>query len=523
MASETILSGKISELIQRPDVQRLALLALVVMVGFFLLYRLDDYPAHWYDEGSHLHVVKNYVRNGIYADYSSEGLRPFGPAVGVGPTVMLPTAVLFQLFGISIPLARLLIVAYACGALVVFYRLTGYFLNWSWRVASFLALFFSPGLDFIFHARTVLGEVPGMFFLLLALWLWLRPVKRSVPMLALIGILFGLCCITKNQFALMVLPALLLCWLADLFGYRLRGWRHFVIPGAVAGLIFAFWTYIVIIHLGQGDSFSENLATLRAASSGAFFMLTRQNLETSVRFLVDTSAYGAVILPVLVFGLMRSLRRSEDGQNYGTLMIFILCGLALFVTSLGWPRYAFAPLMLLAIFVARFFFDLLRGLRVTLRAVWPGLRGEKPPFSALVLLLIVGWLLVTLPMPAYSYFQRVRTQGHNDGYLVAEWLNANVPKDALIETWEQELQVLTDHRYHYPPQIVLSHSVAEVWQDGPPTSSFYDFRDYVDPDYIIRGAFEKFSPIYLEERWQDRYEIIHSIGEYDILARIPGS
>jgi hypothetical protein len=522
MTSETILSGKISEMLGRPVVQRLMLLALALMSIFFLVYRLEEYPAHWYDEGSHLHVVKNFVQNGIYADYSSEGLRPFGPAVGVGPTVMLPTAVLFQLFSISIPLARMLIVAYALAALVAFYLLTGHFLNWSWRVAAFVMMFFSPGLDFIFHARTVLGEVPGAFFMLMGLWLWLRPGQRGIPMLLLIGTLFGLCAITKNQFALMVLPALLLCWFADLFGYRLRGWRHFIIPGIVSGLIFGLWTYVVIIRLGQGDSFGENFATLRAASAGAFFILSRDNIETSVRFLVDTSAYGAVILPVLVFGLMRSLRRTQDGQNYGTLMIFVLCGLALFVTSLGWPRYAFATLMLLAILVARFFFDLLRGLHVTISSVWPGLRGNTPPFEALVLLMIVGWLLVTLPMPAYTYFQRVRTQGHSDGYLMAEWLNANIPEDALIETWEQELQVLTAHRYHYPPQIVLAYSVAEVWQDGAPTSDFYDFRDYVDPDYIIRGAFEKFSPIYLEERWQDSYEIIHSIGEYDILARLPG-
>ena len=57
------------------------------------------------------------------------------------------------------------------------------------------------------------------------------------------------------------------------------------------------------------------------------------------------------------------LRRDETGQQYGTLMIFLLLGLGLFISSLAWPRYAFAPLVLLSIFVVKVFGDLTDGLR----------------------------------------------------------------------------------------------------------------------------------------------------------------
>src|SRR5215213_7573358 len=77
----------------------------VVVTLFLMLYQLADYPIPWYDEGSHLHVAKNYALQGIYADSSSEGYRSFGPAVGVGPTIMLPIAAIFKFVAVSIPLA----------------------------------------------------------------------------------------------------------------------------------------------------------------------------------------------------------------------------------------------------------------------------------------------------------------------------------------------------------------------------------------------------------------------------------
>ena len=71
------------------------------IIAFLMLYRLSEYPILWYDEGSHLHLAKNLALNGIYADYSSEGLRHGGPVVGVGPTIVLPMALVFKIFGLK--------------------------------------------------------------------------------------------------------------------------------------------------------------------------------------------------------------------------------------------------------------------------------------------------------------------------------------------------------------------------------------------------------------------------------------
>src|SRR6476659_9788828 len=92
-------------------------------VAFLAIYRLADYPTTWFDEGSHLHVPKTLLRYGVYADYSSDGFRYFGPTLGVGPTVMLPIAAMFKVLGIGLVQARLVIVLYLFGAIYLFYRL----------------------------------------------------------------------------------------------------------------------------------------------------------------------------------------------------------------------------------------------------------------------------------------------------------------------------------------------------------------------------------------------------------------
>jgi 4-amino-4-deoxy-L-arabinose transferase-like glycosyltransferase len=507
----------------RGRVETIGLIVLLLVGAFLLLVHLGQYPAPWYDEGSHLHVAKNFALNGVYADFSSEGNRPFGPAVGVGPTVMLPIALLFKIAGVNITLARAVIVAYGVLALAAFYFLTARLVNPRGALVALALVLLSPAVDFVYNARTVLGEIPGLFFILMGLWLWLKPGKHSIGNLLLIGAMMGLACITKNQYALFTLPSLLFAWFADLFWYKRRGWMYFVIPGIVAGVLFFAWTFIVILLLGQtGGSFSQNLADLRSASAGAFFLFKPSAIESALRFLVDGALYGGLAIPVIINGLVISLRRDEHGHQIGTVMIFILLGLGLFITSLAWPRYAFAPVALLAIFVVRLFSDLTNGFKFDWKGVRAALRGEAISASGVGTVLVVGLLVVMLVLPLYTQVHNVMTQGRSDAYQTAAFVNSSIPQGEIIETWEQELAVLSDRTFHYPPQIALAKSVSAQWFGDAPVSESYDFRAETDAAYVIVGPFAKYTNVYPADRLTD-YTLIDTIGAYDIYQRNPAS
>src|SRR4051812_46412285 len=103
--------------------ERAWLLALIAGMFMLALVNLPYAPRTWFDEGSHLHVPKTLIQHGVYADISSEGYRYYGPTIGIGPTIMLPIALVFQLFGVGLLQGRLVIVAYLLIALGAGYTL----------------------------------------------------------------------------------------------------------------------------------------------------------------------------------------------------------------------------------------------------------------------------------------------------------------------------------------------------------------------------------------------------------------
>lgn len=518
MSASTVYETAGSRPASRHQVLRWAvLIAAGLAVLFLFFFRLADYPAPWYDEGSHLHVAKNYALNGIYADYSSEGIRYYGPAIAVGPTALLPIAAVFSAFGVSIPLARVVIAIYGLLALAALYGLGRQFLGVRGALAAVALLLLSPGVDFVYHSRTVLGEIPGIFFVAAGLWLWLKPQAHRLPVQVAVGVLLGLACITKNQFALFILPAMLAAWIADLVWYKQRGWRYFVVPGALAGLLFAGWTYIVLIALGEQGDLAANLATLRSATAGAFFQFKLSALQDAVTLLIGGTMYGTMFFPALAYGVILALRRNETGQRYGILVLFILSATALFVTSIGWPRYAFPAAVLTSFLVIRVLQDATSNFTFDMDAMRRLVRGETVT-SAVINLIVIVWAFTVYLLPTYVNFSAVITKGRGDAYLAAQYLDTKVPQDALIETWEQELAVLTNHNYHYPPQIVLAHFVAQQWSGGARVRDLYDFREYGNPDYLVMGEFGKFAMLYPPDRLQN-YELIHTVGVYDIFRR----
>jgi 4-amino-4-deoxy-L-arabinose transferase-like glycosyltransferase len=242
---------------QQVSVIRRYMMPIVVslVLAFLAVYHLGDYPQTWFDEGSHLHVPKTLVRFGVYADYSSDGFRYYGPTVGIGPTIMLPIAAAFRLFGIGLLQARLIMVLYLLAAIYVFYRLArqlgGSRLAW---VATAL-LVTSRGVSLLEYGRQVLGEVPGFFFLIAGFGLWFAGWEKATwRRLGVVGLLLGSAVITKNQYLLILAPTLGLAWLANMLYYRTVPQRVFIVPGLVAGICFVLWQIYMTLYLGPATA-----------------------------------------------------------------------------------------------------------------------------------------------------------------------------------------------------------------------------------------------------------------------------
>jgi 4-amino-4-deoxy-L-arabinose transferase-like glycosyltransferase len=446
------------------------------ILAFLFLFRLSAFPYTFYDEGAHLHVAKNLALNGTYADYSSEGNRYGGPVVGVGPTVIVPIAALYRLFGVDLTLGRLVIVLYSFAAMGALFAL-GRVLQGKRVGLLALALFVAlPGV--LSYGRMVVGEVPGAFFILVGLWSWLRPGPASSRRLLITGALFGLACITKNQYALIVLSSIAVCWLADLMWYRRRGARYFLIPLFIAGAMHAGWTYYVLMLLGRDSrDVAEDLRILQSTSAFAFLRWDLGEAATLVKHHPYAALLFLLSLPPVI-GLAR--HRTAASQNWGNLVIFVAVAGLFYLSSLGWPRYAFLGTVLALPLVAHILSYLSSGAWFRGRPL-PLLRAVSA--RALGTAAVAGMLGLGVAMQVRAV---VTTPAACDTFRMAEYLQQHVPKGVPIETLEQEYAILTDRDFHYPSQRVIVDVTAQWSRGNRWASQNYDNIAYaIEPDYVL--------------------------------------
>jgi len=482
-----------------------ALFAIAVVLA---LFNLPYAPRTWFDEGSHLHVPKTLVQYGVYADISSEGFRYYGPTVGVGPTVMLPIALVFKLFGIGLLQARLVIVGYLFLALVAFYWLSRHLHGRSVAALALAMLLASRTFTYpgaIEFGRQVLGEIPGVAFLLGGALAWLAALRSSDTQHAkvsatvkclLAGLGFGLALVTKNQFVLIIPPTLLLTALLDWRYYHAGTWRLRLIPLIIACACFGLWTLIQFQFLGPG-TFQENMRQTRQAAGGAIFIFDPHAALRAGYYLLRPDLFGGLLIPALGYSLWRARVRSAQGLAEACIALLVCLWLIWYVGSLGWPRYAFPAIAFGALLVARAASDLVAWL-------WHS-RSQR-----LLAGLASSYIALAITVPLLLSVRDV-LQPDDSAQRFAAYLKANIPQATLIETWEPELGFLTDHRYHYPPIALLDTAVRHQWLGGP--AIIYDGLNST-PMYVAIGPFGSYTQIYAPATLARDYVEQQRIGSY---------
>jgi len=496
---------------------------LLLVLGFLLIYffafhNLTRFPAPWFDEGSHLHVPKTLATYGVYADISSEGFRYYGPTIGVGPTVMLPVAGMFKLFGIGLLQARIVMALYLLAAVYVFYLLVEH-LSEKWIAWIAVALMLSSrSVLFLEYGRQLLGEVPGFFFILLALYLWFSKWNENDwKRLSLIGLLFGLAMVTKYQYLLFLAPTLILSWLLDIFYYKTSSHRNFLIPGIIAAGSFGIWQLLTLQYLGPSTAM-ENLALLQASAGGAAFNFNLSQLNANFGELTSRAVYLGAIIPALIYGVFISIPRTRDGQKWSVIFLLVALNLVWYVVaSIGWIRYAFLGLSLSTIFIARLFSDITEGFTFDWTAGWFRSLFEIRNAAKFAVAL---WLVAIIMIPMAKNILDIARPDPPYARQMSEYLNENVPLDAVIETWDPEMGFLTDHNYHYPPNALLAVAVDQVYYFGEPVQDRYDFVQTEHPDYLLAGEFSKWTEIYPLDELSGEYELVQSFGLYDLYQRV---
>ena len=477
----------------------LAVLALAV-------FRLETYPAPWFDEGWYLQVPRNLTVFGEYATLSTEGFRHDDTVLSVLPTLYAPIALVFKGVGISLLPARLVAVAYLLVALLAAYvfgrQLYGPIVA---AGGVYLLLFHQeadPFTSTLLLGRQVMGEVPALAFVLLGCAAWRQSILRERMWWAVAGgVLFGLATITKLQYALLLPTALgvvaLLAW------WRGHTREFFsAVAAAVASVgMLGIWGLCLWAILGSTHA-RALLDNLAAASAPQVRVVSFVAVAHAIKFLL-TSTFLVTGVPALVYALVRYWQ--DDERDPGETLLLAVIGVCLgwfVLRSIGWPRYAYPFLALTSLLTARMVIDF--GGLVTPRALTTA-RGA----AAVLLLLAIP--MGELPrVGAALLAEPDRSVRH-----LNEWIDATLPAGTRIETWEFEVAAMdTSRQYHFPPVRFVDRMIARV-NLGVTDPLPYDFQQF-KPAYLIVGRFAKWTALYPPDFLEHESRKVATFGEYDV-------
>lgn len=520
-------------------------LVIILTIGFFVIlpllmfYNLGLNPRSWHDEGAALSVSRTLAEDGVYATRSSEGYQTFGPVQSVGPTVLVPVAVAFKIFGVGVAEGRYVAVLYALATALLLYFIAQRLFGRTTALITVILLVSYPAASYFLYGRQVLGDYPGLAFFLAAWLVWSQGVKTGkIGYGVLTGLLLGLSMVTKSHNLIIGGAVLGVMILLDRFYYRQHNFLQLFLAGVTSVAVFGAWFIFQYLYFGA-DVFSENLHKLGllAASTTGFsprlaFMAIRHLTGAGSGYLYMYWGFAAFLYAVYL-----ALRRSREGYLLAFLLLACTFWLAYYVLwIIPWPPYAVAPSAVIALFVGKLCADLITAVRI----LWRQARGENSPqpdgqtLSArnmVVLGTLVG-LTTLLLFTGYSFYNIVQADvldryGAEESqlrsprqfevpYQLAAYLKENVPQQDVIDTWEREMGILTSNRYHYPDQSLLIQTHAANYRGGARNYALSKaYFDQVKPAYVIVGWWARSNSIYDIDYLSKHSNLVATFGSGD--------
>ncbi len=251
-------------------------------------------------------------------------------------------------------------------------------------------------------------------------------------------------------------------------------------------------------------------------------------LPARERALFELLAFGWPSLLGLCYGLWRWWRQPASPRDEAietvrlALLAFAGAWIAWFaLLSVGWPRYLFPATFVASIFTATLLQELtdqfnFRLLLARANAALLRRRFDRQHAGALLALLFIA---ATVPLTLRTLY-REYTVETSDGLLqTAQFLNTQAAPGALVETYESELHVLLERRYHYPPdQIHVELTRRTYLEQNVPID--YDPLA-ADPDYLVIGPFGSMWQLYSPVVESGAFRLVQQYGEYSVYKRTP--
>lgn len=331
--------------------------AVLAVTAFFSFHKLTEAPTVWYDEGFYSQAAENLALHGIWGLQVNPGEFVSLSALSAGYPLIAPIALAYKIFGVSVISGRVVMALFILALLIASYflarRLFGVYVS----ILSTLLLATFPVL--YGNGKSILGEVPAFFFMLITLIFFERVfVGKRATEIILAGVFLGVTLASKVTFLLAALPAFVIAifFYKDLIFRSLRTYILFLI--GVLAPMFVWW----ITQFGAEDTFLSvvrfyiNPYSTDIIHSTIFANVSKFFTEIPPAHLLILTAMWVVAIGIRIF------RKEKISFSETVMFIFTIFIYLIFLKSPGWYRYFFPAQLAAILFAPNAFFTITREL-----------------------------------------------------------------------------------------------------------------------------------------------------------------
>jgi len=320
--------------------------AALIWVLVFSGQTLTTKPRLWFDESINIELARNFSLFGKLDISVSPGNFSGQQALlqNTGYPVTLPLALFFKIFGFGLVQARVYMLIWLAAALLMVIWLVRKIFGE--RYAAWSLLLIATFAPFYANGRCVMGEIPGFFFLILAVyWLWYRGGQGGGIFLG--GIFLGLAAAAKPSIYLLALPvvALVILW------HRQEWLKRCLAIFSGAALPILAWLVIAMPNLFLVSEWAK-LAAFYKKPFGEISAGDNIMANLAIFWHHSTIIYFGALLAVMALAIFM---RKDFFKQHKNFLIFTLayCVLAFFyfLRSPGWLRYLIAGQLLLFLII----------------------------------------------------------------------------------------------------------------------------------------------------------------------------
>jgi hypothetical protein len=102
----------------------------------------------------------------------------------------------------------------------------------------------------------------------------------------------------------------------------------------------------------------------------------------------------------------------------------------------------------------------------------------------------------------------------------ASFIHNHIPREAVVETWEWELDAISGHwEVHHPSEADDFEAIRQIFYEKRMPRLAYDELQ-ANPDYLIEGTMSDYTGVYDPETLSKHFQLLTEIGSYRIYERI---